>query len=512
MGAKLILMLALVAVHLLGISASTLPSSLRTCLEKTGANLLYAGQPDYRRLTQPQNSNYEAHPEVVVLPLSTEQVSRSVKCVADEKGNIKLSPRGGGHSYAAYSFSGHVLLDPSHMKNISIDDEKMEATVQFGQTLGPLATAIGKKGYALPHGTCPTVGVAGHALGGGWGFPSRKWGWLVDRIVELEIVDINGSIKRLGPSSQGTDGELWWAVRGAGSNNFGIVTAFTFALEKAPSAIVNYELYFGPESDCAQVLLVVQELGQLPADNPNAIPLDLGVEVLLMGRDNENDSACILQGQYLGKKTAYETAINKILRKLTAKGIKPVQSESTVKQFSNWISALTDLMGPLNTLDDTLPYYAQSVVDNGSPNYSEAQITLIFDGLRAARTVKGSEPDVSFDLLGPGSKTNLPAPSGNMSYIHRKSLFLVQNYSAYFPGFEDLVARNDAVDKTTNITNAIRQSRPKSEWHSYQNYIDPYLEDFGREYYGDGLGRLRELKRAADPSLVFDFPQGLAHA
>jgi FAD/FMN-containing dehydrogenase len=150
-------------------------------LSKTGANILYPGNQKYNTLSKAQNSNYQSHPEVIVVPASTKQVAATVRCVAAEKGNIKLSPRGGGHSYAAYSLSGQVVLDSSNMRGVTFDDDKGEVTVQFGQTLGPLANAMGQKGYALPHGTCPGVGVAGHSLGGGWGFPSRKWGWLVDR-------------------------------------------------------------------------------------------------------------------------------------------------------------------------------------------------------------------------------------------------------------------------------------------------------------------------------------------
>lgn len=179
------LLLALAAIHSPLTSASstnnTLPVSLESCLNKSGANILYPGGPNYSALSKPQNSNYQAYPEVIVVPSSTKQVSAIIKCVAAEKGNIKLSPRGGGHSYAAYSFSGQIVIDSSRMKGISIDRKMNEATVQFGQALGPMATTIAKEGYALPHGTCPTVGVAGHALGGGWGYASRKWGWLVDR-------------------------------------------------------------------------------------------------------------------------------------------------------------------------------------------------------------------------------------------------------------------------------------------------------------------------------------------
>lgn len=322
---------------------------------------------------------------------------------------------------------------------------------------------------------------------------------------------MNGNIKQLSASSTGTDAELWWALRGAGSNNFGVVTAFTFAMERAPTATVNYELHFGPETDCTQVLLEVQAMGGLPATDPNGLPLDLGVEVLLMGRDSNQDSACYLQGQFLGKKSAYQTVMNKILNKLATKGIKPKTSESKVQEFSSWVEALTDLMGSLDTSDDYLPYYAQSLVDNGAPSYTQQQTTRVFDALRVARGIKRTENDVSFDLLGPGSKTNGQASTGDMAYIHRQGLFLVQIYSAYFPGSSDST-HADAVAKITAITDAIRQAKPASEWHSYQNYIDPYLQNFGPEYYGDALGRLKSLKTITDPHVIFDFPQGLGHA
>ena len=76
-----------------------------------------------------------------------------------------------------------------NMTGIAIDDTKKEISVQFGQELAPMAKAMAAKGYGLPDGTCPTVGVAGHALGGGgWSLAtSRQWGWLVDHIMCLSL-------------------------------------------------------------------------------------------------------------------------------------------------------------------------------------------------------------------------------------------------------------------------------------------------------------------------------------
>jgi len=55
--------------------------------------------------------------------------------------------------------------------------ETFIAKIGGGQRLGNVAEGLYKQGKrAIPHGTCPSVGVAGHALHGGYGYDSRKWG------------------------------------------------------------------------------------------------------------------------------------------------------------------------------------------------------------------------------------------------------------------------------------------------------------------------------------------------
>ncbi|KAA8645633.1 uncharacterized protein ATNIH1004_007052 [Aspergillus tanneri] len=400
------------------------------------------------------------------------------------------------------------------MRTITFDDTKQQATVQFGQTLGPLALVLGQRGYALPHGTCSGVGISGHSLGGGWGFTSRKWGWLLDHVVSVEFVDITGSIRTLGPMSTGEDAELWWALRGAGSNNFGIVTSFTYALEVAPPTVVNYGMRFATNKDCVHVLLALQELGGLDAnDDPNGFPPELGGQLIIMGRRVNDASVCQFTGQYLGSKYNYTTVIDRLLAKLSSRGVKPLEpEESYIREFHTWNLALTDLMGPLEASSVPLPYYAQSLLDNGRPNYTFDEADSIINALQTAIGIEGTSSHMSFDLNGPGSRTNLDPATGDMSFIHRRSLFLTQVYSVQFPGFENVTARAVALDKIRAVIDTMKQTSPDSDWHAYQNYIDPYLISFGRAYYGFNLDRLKLLKRALDPHTVLDFPQGLAHA
>jgi hypothetical protein len=162
-------------------SSGNTTSALSSCLSQSGAILSYSSSSSYAQLAKAENTNYNYRPDVIVQPSNAQQVSAIVKCVAKDQGKTKITPRSGGHSYTASCLTGNVVIDLSKLTNLSINDGAKTVSVGSGMTLGPLAKAIGDKGYALPHGTCPTVGVGGHSVGGGWGYTSRSWGWLLDR-------------------------------------------------------------------------------------------------------------------------------------------------------------------------------------------------------------------------------------------------------------------------------------------------------------------------------------------
>lgn len=303
------------------------------------------------------------------------------------------------------------------------------------------------------------------------------------------------------------DAELWWALRGAGSSNFGIVTSFTFAMEKVPPVMVNYELAFATDAECTELLLAVQELGSLPADDPNGLPLELGAEVDFTGQAPGETQACVLTGQYVGTKPAFLPLMDRLLHR-RGTGLKWIESDSYIKEFTDWIEAETDRMNDPMGVEH---YYAKSLLDDGTPGYTPDDAKSIFDALRSARDTKGLETDVAFDLNGPGSAPNRPPRTGDMAFIHRRSLFSIQTDSFNFPGFSD-PARKKALGKLFNLADSITQADPTADWHAYQNYVDPYLQDFGHAYYGENLERLKRLKAVVDPDTLFYFPQGLAHA
>lgn len=74
-------------------------------------------------------------------------------------------------SAAAFAFggeNGHLLVDLRQLNNVTVDPSTNVATVGAGNLLGDTAIALNSQGSrALPHGTCPYVGIGGHAAYGG---------------------------------------------------------------------------------------------------------------------------------------------------------------------------------------------------------------------------------------------------------------------------------------------------------------------------------------------------------
>ncbi len=166
-------------------------------------------------------------PALVVQPTSAAEVAAAVAFARDH--GLLLGVKGGGHHIAGTAIAeGGLNLDMSRMRDVAVDPEARLAHVGPGCRLGDVDRATQEHGLATPLGFISEVGVAGLTLGGGLGYLTRRFGWTVDNLEEVEIVTADGGIRR---ASRNEHPDLFWAVRGGGGN-FGVVTRFTFRLHE----------------------------------------------------------------------------------------------------------------------------------------------------------------------------------------------------------------------------------------------------------------------------------------
>jgi FAD/FMN-containing dehydrogenase len=189
--------------------------------------VLYPDQPGFAEATQLWNGMIKKRPAVVVRAAATQDVVRTVDFVRDN--GLELYIKGGGHNIAGLALSdGGITLDMSGMNDVKVDVEARSVRVGPGCNLGDVDRATQEHGLATTLGFVSATGVAGLTLGGGFGYLSRRFGWTVDDLLEVEVVTADGTVRKASPNE---NADLFWALRGGGGN-FGVVTEFVFRLHE----------------------------------------------------------------------------------------------------------------------------------------------------------------------------------------------------------------------------------------------------------------------------------------
>jgi FAD/FMN-containing dehydrogenase len=200
-------------------------SGLTDCLfliPATDGTTIAPENPSFPLLSLGVNYAFNYKPSAVFQASSIPGVSAAVKCA--KLNNVVVAPRSGAHSYEGYSQGGQhgsLIIDLKDLNSVVVDAAASTAKIGPGVKMSSLYYQLWIAGeYAFPGGSCPTVGLGGYLLGGGFGFMTRMFGTGLDQIIEMQLVDANGELKVV---SEASEPELFWALRGAGSGNFGVV-------------------------------------------------------------------------------------------------------------------------------------------------------------------------------------------------------------------------------------------------------------------------------------------------
>ena len=167
----------------------------------------------------------DSTPAAVVAATSIDDVQKAVAFAA--KHGIPVAARSGGHSYVgASSANDAMVIDLRQLPGgIGYDEDRQLATIPAAAQLDSVQRALNAHGRSIPTGSCPSVGVAGLTLGGGLGSDARQSGLTCDALSAALVVLPSGDAITATPEDHG---DLFWALRGGGGGNVGVVTSLTF--------------------------------------------------------------------------------------------------------------------------------------------------------------------------------------------------------------------------------------------------------------------------------------------
>lgn len=227
-------------------------------IERLGAAidgfLLTSGDDDWDDATRIWNASAATVPGLVVQPTSPRDVAAVITFAATH--GVLLSVKGGGHNIAGTALTqGGLTMDMSRMRDVTVDPSARLAHVGPGCVLADVDAATQQHGLATPLGFVSETGVAGLTLGGGLGYLTRRFGWTVDNLDEVEIVTADGQIRTANATE---NPDLYWAIRGGGGN-FGIVTRFVFRLHEVGPMVTGGLMVWSAER-ADDVLTAYREL------------------------------------------------------------------------------------------------------------------------------------------------------------------------------------------------------------------------------------------------------------
>ncbi|WP_208029981.1 FAD-binding oxidoreductase [Streptomyces cyanogenus] len=413
--------------------------------------------------------------------------------------DLPLRVRSGGHNLNGWSTGEGLVIDVGRIGHATVTG----ATVRVGpgaQSVDALA-ALAPLGKQLVTGTCPTVRAGGFVSGGGVGFQTRKFGLAADRVVSAQVVLADGRIVRCSPT---VEPDLFWALRGGGGGNFGIVADWEVRPIDAPR-LVEYTTMWS--WDDAPSVIAAWQAWTLGASR------DLGSSLFVLppnGGGTGTEPLIKIYGGYHGSAAALGTALAELTERA---GVQPVSSSTHDDAFNDGMKGLYGC-GEL-TLDQCHRTGSQPGAQLYRTPYKQQSFQL---SARAASSAEISNLIAAYDA----QATEIPfrfiqafalggaagdVPTAATAFGHRDAQFLIgyQSFDLDAQPGPDVVARH-----TTWTTRAADALAPLSSG-SYINFPSTRLNaDWGTSNYGSNYPRLRAVKRAYDPWGVFKHPGAVA--
>ncbi len=487
------------------------PTQSPTQAPLSDADWTKLGQSLKGTLVRPNSSQYGTARQLFDPRYDNVQVAGIAYCASPQdvqtclafvkKFNLPFAARSGGHSYNGYSTSTGLIIDVTRMSTVTVNTSNNTTTIGAGTRLIDVYSALAQHGLALPAGSCPTVGIAGLTLGGGVGVIGRKFGLTCDNLLSAQVVTADG---RLLTCDANSEPDLFWGLRGGGGGQFGIVTSFN--LQAHPVSTLTLFTLGWAWNAAGAVVDAWQHWA------PQA-PDEVWSNCLLLAQKNKGASPVVqVNGVYVGDVNTFSPLLQQLLNKV---GAAPT---------SRYVAS----PGLLPTMLYEAGCYNKSVAECHLPTQNPSgQVTRDTSGVKShyytnilsgqgidtlinainTRQANASLGEGGIGMDSYGGAINRVAPNAT-AFVHRNALFSSQfsaSWNANDPA--SVVSAN-----RTWLNNTWQAMQPYTNSESYQNYVDPDLNNWQNAYYGANLARLQHVKATYDPNNLFHFAQSIPPA
>ena len=432
--------------------------------ELTG-RVVFVGDPRYAAAREDLIKLYQSYPYVIVFAKKVRDVRNAIRWSREK--DVTLRIRGGRSSTEGWSnINNGIVLDISRFKQIEIDTEARVVRVGAGVTQGELTNALSSTGFYTALGDEGILGLIGVLLGGGIGLLSRHKGPGCDSLLQTTMVLADASVVT---ANARQNRDLFWASRGGGGGNYGVVTSFVMQLYEAPKVVVVWECIF-PLKQFFKAYNTWQRWAPYVTDTR------------LSSKISVYNNRIDVRGIFLGS----QTELGKLLAPIES--VPDGKCTQTQMPFSEWFQSKPGVEQPFQK-------YSPMWVFKPFPR---SALKSIYQHMLVAPSDQSN-----FFSLAWGGHTRKEPPGGTaFPSSHRKAIFYAE------PGAE----WSDATINAQAFTwvESLRLQLEPYFCGGYVNVLDRSISEYGKQYYGKkNFARLQRIKKQRDPDNVFHFEQSI---
>lgn len=435
---------------------------------------IYPSDSAYNDVRFIYNKLFNYFPHAIFYPKSNNEIAYLIANLTAYK--LEFAIRCGGHAYEPASLSIGYIIDVKNFSKIKINAAKHYATVGSGVRLGDLISTLGNKNYVTPTGEASDVGVSGLAMSGGKGDLTRLCGMTCDNILEAKIINYQGKILT---ANEKCNPDLFWAIKGAGIGNFGVVTQFKLRIYPDPKCKIT-KLTWTYTNNLATKL--IQQYQNIIQQNSSDSIIDLNITY-------NNQHVSITMTFFVYGCSKLNEYVNEQIEILSN------QNTPTISICKGYFSQITNCWVSTN---------------NGlSPPFSKIKSTMVFEPIKllGIYIILNSFDEMINSKLNLNYQVNLSQLGGAV----------LSGDSAYFPKtaiytITILIQWTDP-NLTSYCISSVNQTYgqliPYTSVFCFPNMIDYDLPNYMNSYYGTNQSKLIDIKKTYDPNNLFNWRQSI---
>jgi hypothetical protein len=463
-------------------------------LSGLGGDVYTPSHPDYPKMLKLWNQRYSnVRPAIINVVKEPQHVSWAIRYA--RKHGLSVRIKAGGHSYEGFSVvQGGLVIDLRELRELTIDTKSMTCRFGPGWLQGDLYARLKEGKFVIAGGICDTVAAVPVFLGGGTGIYHRKLGLSCDTLLQVDLVTHDGQFLRC---NKNQNADLFWACKGAGNGNFGVVVSATVRLFPARPAVNFHVIWRWDE----RVPFNWQRwLEQAPPEVAN-VTLSLGTYDSI-GRPPIIEC----QGLCIGDYRDCGAALGHLLRQ----GPTPLKVEY-IKESSEEVG---DLCRGGSPKDPRREWAAERefLLDANSSLKRWKSTGLLSRNIlgpndirelgdlmaRAPHTMEG----FSVAFVGLGGQIDTVDPKAT-PYPHRGARYMLRIVARWKESHMD----GPHLQFHSAVKEELAQRTQSTSY--YFNYCDLEIPDFMTSYFGVNAETLRRIKRAYDPEDFFRYEQSI---